>query len=66
MHDTFAMHFSKSQQYRMHDNFGLLRSEFILSFNFIIELSSFQQLHNNIEGVLRLKNLMQFHASSVV
>ena len=42
----------------MHDDFGLLRSEFVLSFNFVIELSSFKQLHSYVKWILRLEDFM--------
>lgn len=66
MHDLFVVHFLEAKQNRVHDDFGLVGFEFVLGFDFVIELTAFQQFDDDVEGIFRLEHLMKFHAIFLV
>jgi len=58
VHDLFAVHLFESLQDAVHNCSDLVGCEFVFGFDLVIELSSFQQLHNNIKRVVRLEDLV--------
>jgi hypothetical protein len=40
--------------------------EFILRLDFVVELSSFQQLYDYVKGVFRFEDLVKLHAEAMV
>ena len=61
MHDVVHMHHFQPFKDAFHDHFNLLGSEFMLGFNFIVELSPFEQLRSHIDRVLRFVDFMKLH-----
>lgn len=54
VHDVLRVHHFESFQNALHHHLDLLGREFMLGLDFVVELSAFQQLHRNVDGVLRL------------
>jgi hypothetical protein len=50
----------------VHNSPCFISFEFVLALHFVVELTSFQEFHHDVKGVLRLENLMKFHAEFVV
>lgn len=66
MHNVMLMHNLQAFKDTFHDHFDLSLSEFVLSLDFVVELSSFEQLNADIDGVLALINLIEAHKIFVV
>ena len=66
MHDLLAVHFLEPQEYGMQDSSGLVRFEFVFGLHLVVKLPSFQQLHHDVQGILRFEDLVQLHAALVV
>lgn len=66
MHYLFAVHFFESVQNRNDDLFYLMRLEFVLGLDLVIELTSFQEFHNDVERVIRLIDFEELHAVFVI
>jgi len=61
MHQFFAVHFFESAENGVNANSGLVMFEAIFSFDFIIELTSLKELHNNVKRILTFKHFKQTH-----
>lgn len=66
MHNLFSMHFTKTLKNSSNNLFNFQWFEFIFCLNFIIKLSSFQQLNHNIKRIFGFKHLMKFHTELMV
>lgn len=66
MHDAFGVHFLQTLKDRVDDQFALMSLEFILRLDFVVELSSFQQLYDYVKGVFRFEDLVKLHAEAMV
>ncbi len=60
------MHGFKPLADAFHNSFDLLHWEFVLVFDFVIQLATFQKLHANINWILWLVNLVKFHEIFVI
>ena len=49
VHDVLHMHDLQSFEDAPHDSFGLGYAEFMFGFYFVVELTSFQQFHSNVD-----------------
>ena len=61
MHDLFAIHVGKCLQETLHDPVILFWSQIPFLGNIIEQLSTFQKLHYQVNGVLGLMDLLQLH-----
>jgi len=66
MHDLLGVHFLQPLENGVDDPSCLGRFEFVFCLHLVVELASLKQLHHNIEGVLRLEHLVEFHTTFVV
>jgi len=52
VHHSFGVHFFESAENGEDDGSGLMWLKFVLGFNFVVELSSFKQLYDNVERIV--------------
>jgi hypothetical protein len=65
MHSLLGMHLLESLEDGVDDQPGLVRLEFVFGLDFVVELASFKELDHDVERVLRLEDLVEFHAALV-
>lgn len=66
MHDILLVHCFQALQNALECKLDLFGRKFVFGLDFVIELSPFEQLHADVDGVLALVDLVEFHQIFVV
>lgn len=61
VHDVVLVHYFQSFKNALHHSFCLMRGKFVLSLNFVVQLSALKQLDADVYRILRLVDLFQSH-----
>lgn len=66
VHDALRVHLPEPAQDPMHNDSDLLGLELVLGLDFVVQMASWQKLEDNVQGVLGLEDLVEFHGVIVV